>query len=100
MDLIDRHYLERPDKGSRRMHGWLKRKHGIGVNLKRINRLYYKVMRLKSVLPGPHTSKPVPGHKVFLYLLRGLRVKRPNQVWQTDITVIVMPRGYLPDGYD
>ena len=95
MDLIDRHYLEYPDKGPRRMLAYLKRVHDLHVDIKRVNRLYYNVMGLQSLLPGPHTSKPSAGHKKYPYLLRGLKVERPNQVWQTDITVIVMPAGYL-----
>lgn len=93
--LMDEHYLDYPDKGPRRMNRWLRRKYGIKVNIKRINRLYYKVLQLKSVLPGPHTSKPTTGHKVFPYLLRGMRIEHPNQVWQTDITYIRMSKGYL-----
>ncbi len=93
--LMDQHYLEYPDKGPRRMHKWLERKHDIQVNIKRINRLYYKILQLESVLPGPHTSKPAPGHKVFPYLLRGMSIEHPNQVWQTDITYIGIAGGYL-----
>lgn len=95
MRLMDEHYLEHPDKGPRRMHSWLARVHGIEVNIKRLNRLYYNVMGLQSVLPGPHTSRPAPGHKTYPYLLRGLTVDQPNQVWQTDISYIPMSGGYL-----
>lgn len=95
MRLMDEHYLEHPDKGPRRMQSWLNRKHGFKVNIKRLNRLYYKVMGLQSVLPGPHTSKPAPGHKIYPYLLRGLSIEKPNQVWQTDITYVGLSGGYL-----
>ena len=95
MRLMDEHYLEHPDKGPRRMQSWLKRKHGIEVNIKRLNRLYYRVMGLQSVLPGPHTSKPTKGHTIYPYLLRGLSIKQPNQVWQTDISYIGLQGGYL-----
>lgn len=95
MELMDKHYLEYPDKGPRRMRAWLARVHGLEVNIKRLNRLYYKVMQLKSILPGPHTSKPSPGHKVYPYLLRDLAIIAPNQVWQTDISYIPLPSGYL-----
>lgn len=93
--LMDEHYLDHPYKGPRRMQSWLAREQGLDVNLKRINRLYYGVLGLQSMLPGPHTSRPAPGHKVYPYLLRGLAIERPNQVWQTDITYIGMQRGYL-----
>jgi putative transposase len=95
MRLIDEHYLDHPDKGPRRMKSWLARVHDINVNIKRLNRLYYSIMGLQSVLPGPHTSKPAPGHKTYPYLLRGLKIEQPNQVWQTDISYIPMSGGYL-----
>jgi putative transposase len=95
MRLIDEHYLDHPDKGPRRMKSWLARVHDINVNIKRLNRLYYSIMGLQSVLPGPHTSKPAPGHKTYPYLLRGLTIEQPNQVWQTDISYIPMSGGYL-----
>ncbi|RME97576.1 MAG: hypothetical protein D6772_10225 [Bacteroidetes bacterium] len=77
------------------MQLWLARVHDLHVNIKRLNRLCYKVMSLQSVLPGLHTSKPNPGHKIHPYLLRNLQVQRSNQVWQTDISCIGMRRGYL-----
>ncbi|MEM6320036.1 MAG: IS3 family transposase [Bacteroidota bacterium] len=95
MRLMDAHYLVRPDKGPRRMQSWLARVHDLQVNIKRLNRLYYQVMGLQSVLPGPHTSKPAPGHKIYPYLLRGLAITRPNQVWQTDISYVGLSGGYL-----
>ena len=95
MRLMDEHYLDHPYKGPRRMLSWLARVHEIEVNVKRLNRLYYKVMGLQSVLPGPHASRPTPGNKTFPYLLRGLTIDQPNQVWQTDISYIPMSGGYL-----
>ena len=95
MRLMDELYLDQPYKGLRRMLSWLARVHEIEVNIKRLNRLYYKVMGLQSVLPGPHTSRPTPGNKTFPYLLRGLTIDQPNQVWQTDISYIPMSGGYL-----
>lgn len=95
MRLMDEHYLDHPYKGARRMYVWLTKDKGYQVSLNRIERLYYKVMGLRSVLPGPHTSKPAKGHKIYPYLLRGLKIGKPNQVWATDITYIPMLRGYL-----
>lgn len=52
-------------------------------------------MGLRSLLPGPHTSKRNKQHKVYPYLLRGEHIDSPNQVWQMDITYIAMPKGYM-----
>lgn len=94
MRLMDEHYLHHPFKGSRRMWKWLKSK-GYKVNHKRINRLYYKVMGLRSVMPGKHTSRRCKEHKVYPYLLRNLKTERVNQVWATDITYIPMEKGFM-----
>lgn len=95
MRLMDEHYLDYPFKGARGMHIWLRKDMGYQVSRNRVDRLYYKVMGLRSVLPGPHTSKRNPEHKVYPYLLRELNIERPNQVWATDITYIPMPKGYM-----
>jgi putative transposase len=95
MRLIDEHYLEYPFKGSRRMYVHLKQDLGLEVSQNRIDRLYYDVMGLRSILPGPHTSKRCKDHKVYPYLLRGLKIVRSNQVWATDITYIPMPKGFM-----
>jgi putative transposase len=93
MKKIDQQYLSKPFWGVPRMTHWL-REYGLKVNEKRIARLY-KLMDLRAICPGPHTSKPHPEHKKYPYLLRGLTIDRPNQVWVTDITCIPMKRGYL-----
>ena len=91
---MDEHYLQYPFKGPRRMWKWLK-KQGYKVNLKRIERLYYKVMGLRSVMPGKHTSHRCKKHKVYPYLLRDLKVEKVNQVWATDISYIPMKKGFM-----
>src|ERR1700692_3708384 len=52
-------------------------------------------MEIEAVYRRPNTSKPAPGHKIFPYLLRGLAIDRPNQVWATDITYVPIGRGFL-----
>lgn len=95
MKLIDLRYHYHAYEGARRMHDYLKLDEGHQVSLNRVARLYYKVMGLRAIMPGPHTSKKNKEHKVYPYLLRGLAVTRPNQVWATDITYMPMPRGFM-----
>jgi putative transposase len=93
MELIDQQYLERPFYGSRRMTAWL-RNQGYRVNRKRVRRLL-GIMGLRAIYQRPRTSQPAPGHQVYPYLLRGVEITKPNQVWSADITYIPMARGFL-----
>jgi putative transposase len=93
MALIDRQYLVRPFYGSRRMTAWLRRQ-GHTVNRKRVQRLMRR-MGLEAIHPKPRTSRPAPEHRIYPYLLRGLAITRPNQVWCADITYIPMACGFL-----
>jgi len=67
---------------------------GYAVNRKRVQRLMQK-LGLAGMAPGPNTSKPHPQHKLYPYLLRGLDIIRPNQVWSTDITYIRLLHGFV-----
>lgn len=91
-ELIDEEYTSHPFYGSRRMVVFL-RNGGHVVNRKRVQRLM-RSMGLAGMAPGPNTSKSHPQHKVYPYLLRGVPVTRPNQVWSTDITYIRLARGF------
>jgi putative transposase len=93
MKLIDRQYLATPFYGARRMAVWLKNQ-GYRVNRKRVRRLM-RIMGIRAIYRRPRTSKPAPGHKIYPYLLSGMEITRPNQVWATDITYIPMARGFL-----
>lgn len=64
------------------------------VNLKRVHRLI-RLMGLEAVYQKPNLSKPAEGHQVYPYLLRGMVINQPNQVWSTDITYIPMANGFL-----
>jgi putative transposase len=90
--LIDEEYTRHPFYGSRRMVVFLKRA-GHSANRKRVRRLM-KQMGLAGMSPGPNTSRAHPEHKVYPYLLRGVPVVRPNQVWSTDITYIRLAHGF------
>ena len=93
MKLIDRQYLTTPFYGARKMAVWLKSKHH-KVNRKRVQRLM-RLMGLTAIYRRPRTSVPTKGHTIYPYLLRGMAITRPNQVWATDITYIPMSRGFL-----
>lgn len=93
MRKIDALYLQRPFFGYRRIAGWL-RDLKWTVNEKRVLRLM-RLMGLQAVLPGPHTSRRHPEHRVYPYLLRGLEIRAPNEVWCADITYVPMKRGFL-----
>ncbi len=90
--LIDEEYTRRPFYGSRKMVVFLKNAGHI-VNRKRVQRLM-RWMGLVAMAPGPNTSRPHHKHKVYPYLLRGVAVARPNQVWSTDITYIRLAHGF------
>ena len=93
MRLIDEQYTKTPFYGVPRMC-WSLRQMGHLVNAKRVSRLM-RLMGLQAIYPRKNLSVPAPGHKIYPYLLRGLKIDRPNQVWSTDITYIRMIRGFL-----
>ena len=85
---LDQLYLDWPFFGSRKMAVELK------VNRKRIQRLM-RILGIEAHYPKPHLSRPAPGHEIYPYLLRGVAIERPNQVWSTDITYVPMQGGFL-----
>lgn len=93
MNAIDAQYTATPYFGSRRMTVCM-RNQGFAVNRKRVQRLMRR-MGLAGMAPGPNTSKPHPEHKVYPYLLRGLVIDRPGQVWSTDITYVRLKQGFV-----
>jgi putative transposase len=93
MKLIDRQYLTTPFYGARKIAACLKSQ-GHRANRKRVRRLM-RIMGLNAIYRRPRTSKPAPGHKIYPYLLGGMKITRPNQVWAADITYIPMARGFL-----
>ena len=93
MRLIDEEYTRHPFYGSRQLRNYFRRQ-GRLVGRKRIQRLM-RLMGLVSVAPKPNTSRRNKAHKIYPYLLRGLIIDRPNQVWCTDITYIPMQGGFV-----
>lgn len=93
LKLIDCEYTRHPFYGSRKIKHYLI---GLGykINRKRVQRLM-GMLGLAGMAPGPNTSRPHPEHKIYPYLLRGVNVIRPNQVWSTDITYIRLAKGFV-----
>ncbi len=93
MRLIDAQFLETLWYGSRQMARHLRRA-GHMVGRKRVRRLMAK-MGLVPIYQRPRTTVPPPEHRVWPYLLRGMVIDRPDQVWCMDLTYIPMRRGFL-----
>lgn len=93
MRLIDEQYTKVPVYGIRRMTAWLQSRGHI-VNHKRVGRLM-RLMGLEAIYPKPKLSLRDDHHKIYPYLLRGREVKRPDQVWASDITYIRLQRGFV-----
>ena len=93
MRRIDELHLDYPFAGSRMLRDLL-RGEGIAIGRERVAAMMRR-MGLEALYRRPNTSKPADGHKIYPYLLRGLPVERPNQVWAMDITDIPMARGFV-----
>jgi putative transposase len=93
MRRIDELHLNHPFAGSRMLRDLLWQQ-GLEVGRRHIKTLMRK-MGIEAVYRKPNTSKPAPGHRIYPYLLRGLAITRPNQVWAMDITYIPMARGFV-----
>ena len=93
MRLLDEQYTRTPFFGSRRMKIALGEQ-GWEVNRKRVQRLMRR-MGLEAIYAKPRLSDPAPGHRIYPYLLRGVKIERPNQVWSTDITYIRLRGGFV-----
>ncbi len=91
--LLDEIYTEAPCYGSRKMKAALARRGHI-VGLERIQQLM-REMGLEAIYPKPKSSRRHPEHRGYPYLLRGLKIRRPNQVWATDITYIRFVHGWM-----
>ncbi|WP_082837291.1 IS3 family transposase [Labrenzia sp. OB1] len=93
MKAIDRVFTKYPFFGSRQIAAYLRRE-GVIAGRHRVRRLMAK-MGLEAICKQPRTSRPHPQHKVYPYLLRGMTINRPNQVWCSDITFIPVKHGFL-----
>ncbi|HEY2396375.1 MAG TPA: IS3 family transposase [Rudaea sp.] len=93
MRLLDRLHLDFPFAGARMLRGLLAAE-GCKVGRRHVKTLM-KRMGIEALYRRPRTTKPEPGHKIYPYLLRGMEIARPNQVWAMDITYIPMARGFV-----
>ena len=93
MRRLDELHLEFPFAGSRMLRG-LVAAEGCKVGRRHVKTLMQR-MGIEALYRRPHTTKPEPGHKIYPYLLRGMEITRPNQVWAMDITYIPMARGFV-----
>jgi putative transposase len=93
MKAIDQVFTKYPFFGSRQLRAYLRRE-GIVVGRHRVRRLMC-LMGLEAIYKRPRTSQPHPAHRIYPYLLRGMVIDRPNQVWCADITYIPVRRGFL-----
>ena len=93
MRRIDEMHLKRPFYGSRRIRDWFQEE-GHEINRKKVQRLM-RQMGITALYPKKNTSRPGKGHKIYPYLLKGLEINQPNQVWATDITYIPMAKGFV-----
>jgi putative transposase len=93
MHRLDRLHLEFPFAGARMLRDFLSAE-GCKVGRRHVKTLMRR-MGIEALYRRPRTTKPEPGHKIFPYLLRGIEVTKPNQVWAMDITYIPMARGHV-----
>lgn len=94
MDAIDEIYTAYPFYGTRRMQVELEHEHSIYIGRDRIRHLMRR-LGLEAIYPKPNTSKAAPHNQTYPYLLKGLAITRPNQVWGTDITYIRTAVGFV-----
>ena len=93
MRRIDELHLEHPFAGSRMLRDLLNGE-GIAIGREHVATMM-KRMGIEAIYRRPNTSRPAPGHRIYPYLLRGVSVERPNQVWAMDITYVPMARGFV-----
>lgn len=94
MRLLDEQYFKTPFYGVRKLTTWLRDDFGYSINRKRVKRLM-DLMGWQTIYRRPNTSKPNKQNRIYPYLLKGLAINRPNQVWAMDITYVPMKRGFM-----
>ena len=93
MRRLDELHLDYPFAGSRMLRDFLNRE-GVSLGRRHVTSLMKRI-GIAAIYRRPNTSKPAPGHKIYPYLLRGVKIERADQVWAMDITYIPMARGFV-----
>ena len=93
MRRLDELHLDHPFAGARMLRDMLSRE-GVAIGRRHVSTLMQR-MGIEAIYRRRNTSKPAPGHKIYPYLLRGVKIERVNQVWATDITYIPMAKGFV-----
>ena len=93
MRRLDELHLDHPFAGARMLRDLLRRE-GVVIGRRHVATLM-KRMGIEAIYRRPNTSKPAPGHKIYPYLLRGVKINRPDHVWAMDISYIPMRRGFV-----
>ncbi len=94
LNKIDELYTEDPARGTRRMRGALMKRYGLKVGRDRIKKLMH-ILGIEAIYPKKNLSCANSAHKKYPYLLRGVTINRPNQVWSIDVTYIRLKRGFV-----
>lgn len=94
LNLVDETYTQHSFMGTRMMASYLQLQGHDSIR-RHHTRWAYENLGLRACVPGPHTSQPHPEHKIYPYLLRGLDITYPNQVWSTDLTYIRLNKGFV-----
>lgn len=93
LKLVDEVYTRYPFMGTRQMSDYITKHHYLCSRYQA--RWAYERLGLRSVAPGPHTSKPKVEHKIYPYLLKNIEITKPSQVFSTDITYLRMKKGFV-----
>jgi putative transposase len=94
MKKLDELFTENPTRGTRRLSQALKKRFGLVAGRDKVRRLL-RTMGIAAIYPKKNLSMAHPSHKKYPYLLRGVAITRPNQVWSTDITYVRLAKGFV-----
>jgi len=94
LEKLDELFTENPTRGTRRLSQALKKRFGLVAGRDKVRRLM-RIMGVSAIYPKKNLSVATPAHKKYPYLLRGVAITRPNQVWSTDITYVRLRKGFV-----